>query len=268
MPLAHTALLFASLVAAQMPPLPAAGGVVRLASDAWCPFVCTADGKITGGYLVDVVAQAMAASGYLVEPTLMPLNRAISETRSGDMEGVYAPPVDERLRLSPPIAYSRACFFTRAGENWSYREQRSLVGVTVGVIADYGYDDGAMDAYIKAHLGDWHALDLSHGAKAGVTNLQKLLGGRFPVMLEHEAVANTLARTMGVEGQLRQAGCLSQPLPLTIGFPREDSRTAAWLRALADGIKNLEASGSLSKLRGRYAIPPDTGASPSLAPKK
>ncbi|ATQ77172.1 hypothetical protein CR152_23625 [Massilia violaceinigra] len=112
-----------SLVAVLILPVPAAAsGVIRMASDEWCPFVCATDGKLTGGYLVDATLQAMGAAGYLVEPVLMPLNRAMRETRTGDIEGVYAPPVDDRLRLSAPIAYSRACFYTRANEKWAYRD--------------------------------------------------------------------------------------------------------------------------------------------------
>ncbi|NHZ83372.1 ABC transporter substrate-binding protein [Massilia sp. CCM 8695] len=253
-----------SLVAVLILPVPAAASdVIRMASDDWCPFVCATDGKLTGGYLVDATLQAMGAAGYLVEPILMPLNRAMRETRTGDIEGVYAPPVDDRLRLSAPIAYSTACFYTRANAKWAYRDQRSLAGITVGVIADYGYDDGAMDAYIVARRADRHALDFSHGAKAGTTNLQKMLAGRFLVMLEHEAVVGLQAHKLGVTAQLRQAGCLKQALPLTIGFAREDSRSATWLRVLANGIKHLEASGALRKLRERYAIPAHSAVSQS-----
>ncbi|CUI02811.1 ABC-type amino acid transport/signal transduction system [Janthinobacterium sp. CG23_2] len=257
----NTALSFSLLAVLILPVPAAASGVIRMASDDWCPYVCATDGKLTGGYLVDATLQAMGAAGYTVDPILMPLNRAMRETRTGDIEGVYAPPVDARLRLSAPIAYSRACFYTRASEKWAYRDQRSLAGITVGVIADYGYDDGAMDAYIVAKRADRHALDLSHGAKAGTTNLQKMLAGRFPVMLEHEAVVDLQARKLGVTAQLRQAGCLKQSLPLTIGFAREDSRSATWLRVLANGINNLEASGALRKLRERYAIPANSGMS-------
>ncbi|ATQ77173.1 hypothetical protein CR152_23630 [Massilia violaceinigra] len=120
-----------------------------------------------------------------------------------------------------------------------------------------------MDAYIVARRADRHALDFSHGAKAGTTNLQKMLAGRFLVMLEHEAVVGLQARKLGVTAQLRQAGCLKQALPLTIGFAREDSRSATWLRVLANGIKHLEASGALRKLRERYAIPAHSAVSQS-----
>jgi polar amino acid transport system substrate-binding protein len=243
-----------------------AEGVVRLASDDWCPFVCTSGGKVNGGYLVELTAQAMGAMGYGVEPVLMPLNRAIRETSTGEIEGVYAPPLDRRLRLSAPLAHSRACFYTRVEQNWTYQGLASLAGHTIGAIDDYGYDDGPMDAYILNHRDNRRAIDFSFGPTAGTTNLQKLLGGRFPILLEHEAVVAWLARTLMVEGQFRQAGCLKQSLPLTIGFALDDRRTPSWIRALADGLRSIDAAGTSRALRERYGIPVELGATPTPAP--
>ncbi len=89
--------------------------------------------------------------------------------------------------------------------------------------------------------------------------LQKLLGGRFPVLLEHELVMQGLAREVGAVQQLRQAGCLAKALPLTVGFALNDSRSAMWTQALADGLKKLNSSGELAALRQRYNVPPGNG---------
>ncbi|MES2017853.1 MAG: transporter substrate-binding domain-containing protein [Pseudomonadota bacterium] len=229
-------------------------GVLRLASDDWCPYVCTKDGKIVNGYLVEVTAKSMAAMGYRVEPVLLPLNRAMSMSASGDVEGVYAPPADARLRPSTVIAYSRACFYTRADSTWMYRGPASIEILRLGVIDDYGYDDGPMDAYIARHHKPGSMLDFSFGATAGTTNVQKLLSGRFPVMLEHESVMRLLSKDLAATRHVRQAGCLEQPLPLRIGFALQDMRKTAWIRALADGMKVLQASGELAAIRERYHI--------------
>lgn len=234
-----------------------AEGLVRLASDDWCPFVCAKDGKIIDGYLVDVTTRAMTLMGFHVEPIFLPLNRAILETITGDVEGVYAPPVHDRLRLSAPIAYSRACFYTRLGERWRYQGLDSLKGSIIGVIDDYGYDDGPMDAYVMSNRKNRHTMEFSFGASAGATNIKKLLRGRYPVLLEHEAVVARLVKALRVDGQLRKAGCLTSSLPLTIGFSARDSRTSIWIRALAEGLKKMDSSGESKALRARYDIPTD-----------
>jgi polar amino acid transport system substrate-binding protein len=244
----------------------AAQGMLRLASDDWCPFVCARDGKLNDGFLVEAAAQALASQGYHVEPVLMPLSRAIVEAGAGSIEGVYAPPLDARLRDSVPITWSRACFYTRNDSSWTFQGMPSLQGVKLGVIGDYGYDGGEMDAYVARFHADSKRLDFSHGATAGTTNLQKLLGGRYPVMLEHEAVAGYLARLVKAEGQLRKAGCLPQALPLTIGFSQEDGRTGSWMHALSDGLKKLEAAGALEKLRQQYGVPPNPASARSVRP--
>ncbi|WP_332852747.1 substrate-binding periplasmic protein [Duganella sp. S19_KUP01_CR8] len=244
------AALLASMLASSG--LARAAPLIRLGSDDWCPFVCAVDGKPPGGYLVELAAMAMAPEGYRAEPVLMPLNRAITQTAHGDIEGVYAPPIDRRLRLSAPLAHSRACFYTRAGDDWTFQSIKSLKTLAVGVIDDYGYDDGPMDAYIAENRRKPSLIALAFGASAGTTNVQKLLGGRYRVMLEHTAVMAQLSKRLDVADRIRQAGCLEHELPLTIGFATQDIRAETWIRALADGMHKLEASGDLKALQKRY----------------
>lgn len=235
---------------------------LRIASDDWCPYVCAADQQLTGGFLVELVSQAMASQGYHIEPVLLPLSRAMASTENGRVEGVYAPPIDARLRLSAPLAYSRACFYTRAGETWSYQGLDSLRELQLGVIPDYGYDDGPADAYILNNQNNHSAISLSYGEKANTNNLQRLLGGRFPVLLEHAAVMQRLSNALGVNNKIRLADCLEQSLPLTIGFAKADMRTDAWLQALRLGLQKLTAAGQLRELQRKYHIPSDGSASP------
>lgn len=126
---------------------------------------------------------------------------------------MYAPAADRRLRRSIPLAYSRACFNTRLGQGWHYQGPRSLSAVVVGVIEDYGYDNDVMDAYVDVYHHDATRLQFAHGGDAGVTNLQKLLRERFDVLLEHEAVVNTMTRKLGLQTQIRVpcAGCARWP---------------------------------------------------------
>lgn len=239
-------------------PLPVrAAEPLRLASDAWCPFVCASGEHVAGGYLVDAAAGALAAQGMEVAPLLMPLNRAVQETVRGRIDGVYAPAVDARLRLSVPLAYSRACFYTLAGSRWRYAGLASLDGQQVGIIDEYGYDDGQMDDYIMRHRGQPGALKPAYGQAAGLSNLRMLLHGRVAVVLEHEAVMARLAAQEQAAARLRRAGCLERRLPLTVGFAADHPMAAAWQAALASGLREMEASGALQALRRRYQLPDD-----------
>jgi polar amino acid transport system substrate-binding protein len=248
------ALMLAALLAT--PPGALAAAPLRLASDDWCPFICVENGAIADGFLIELTTRVMAVAGYRVEPVFMPLNRAIMQTGAGSIDGVYAPPLDRRLRPSVALATSRACFYTRPDESWTYRGIDSLKTVAVGIIDEYGYDNGPMDAYIARNRQHPALLAPAFGTTAGTINLRKLLGGRFRVLLEHSAVMDRLARTSGVTGQLRQAGCLEQSLPLTIGFSADDARANALVRAVADGLRQVNASGQLHALQQRYGIQP------------
>jgi len=253
-PMSNFAALVALLLAA---PLAQAGEPVRLASDAWCPFVCTRGVQVAGGYLVDAAAAALASQGMAAVPVLMPLNRAMQETVRGRIDGVYAPAIDARLRLSVPLAHSRACFYTLKDSAWVYRGMASLDGQQVGIIDDYGYDDGPMDAYVNRNRRQADKLHLSFGQSAGVGNLRMLLHGRVPVVLEHEAVMARLAQGEHAAPQLRRAGCLERRLPLTVGFAANSPKAAASLAALDAGLRQLEVSGALQALRKRYQLQQD-----------
>lgn len=227
---------------------------VRLASDDWCPFVCAQNGKIQNGFLVEVSIKAMALSGYKVEAELRPLTRAIHETAIHTIAGVYAPPLDQGLRLSAPITYSRACFYSRMEGSWEYKNMNSLNGKTIGVIANYGYDNDEMDAYISKNLQQKSLIELAYGDTAGISNLQKLMKRRYHALLEHEAVMDQLSQRLNLKNQIKQVGCLSHALPITIGFSTQDEHTDAWIGALNNGLLRLEASGELNLLRQQYGI--------------
>jgi polar amino acid transport system substrate-binding protein len=230
---------------------------LHIASDDWCPYVCTSHNNISGGYLVELVDQALALSGYQAIPLLLPLKRAITETSEGRLQGVYAPPIDERLLMSDVLAYSRACFYSRADNSWTYQGIASVQNLKVGIVEDYGYDNGAMDAYIEKNQRNPAKLEIARGENAGLSNLQKLYARRFSVMLEHEAVIPRLLERAGTNLKLRQAGCLEQSLPLTVGFDKQNVNSAYWIKALHDGVSHLRSTGELDTLRMRYGMAPE-----------
>ncbi|POZ61889.1 substrate-binding periplasmic protein [Chromobacterium alticapitis] len=231
-----------------------AAAVVTLASDDWCPFICSGPGGIDGGFLVELAQQALATQRYRVDSKLMPLSRAMAMSESGELDGVYAPPVDDTLLQSKPLAYSRACFYTPKQSHWRYAGLSSLRGLKIGAIVDYGYDGGEFDRLLAAKGHGGLTLDFNTGEKAGNKNLRKLLLGRYPVLLEHEAVMAHIESAVPGGGQVREAGCLERPLPLVIGFGRHGESGVEMARALDAGMARLSASGQLEKLKRKYRI--------------
>ncbi|MET3108742.1 polar amino acid transport system substrate-binding protein [Oxalobacteraceae bacterium GrIS 2.11] len=229
--------------------------IIKLASDDWCPYVCVDNGRITGGFLVEATAQAMQLSGFQIEPVLVPFTRAIDQTVDGYIQGVFSPPGDSRLSMSRPMFYARSCFYTLNDQSWTYHGLKSLEQITVGVIPDYNYDDGAFDAYVEQNRRKNGRVDLAYGEYAGINNLKKLLATRFAALVEDEAVIHFLARKINVENRIKQVGCLENPIAVVIGFSKKDKHSQGWIRALSSGMQQLEASGKLQALRQRYQIP-------------
>ena len=252
--------LFRALMALLcLPALPLAAvsaPTIRLASDNWCPYICAEDSTITGGFLVELTGQIVSAAGYRLESLLMPLNRAMTLAEERDIDGVYAAPIGDRLLLSRPLAFSRACFYTLQHTRWHYTGLASLRTVPLGVIADYGYDGGAFDAYLQTRQ---HAaaslIDFNRGQNAGEANLNKLLSGRYPVAVEHEAVMRHLVLRQKLSpDRVRNAGCLEGRLKLVIGIGKNNPRARQLIRAIDDGMGQITASGQLDHLRKKYHL--------------
>lgn len=204
--------------------------------------------------MVELARQALALRHYRVDARLMPLSRAMAMSESGELDGVYAPPVDHVLLESRPLAYSRACFYTVEPSRWRYAGPASLRGVRIGVIVDYGYDGGEFDRLLASPGHGGLSVDFTTGEDAGRKNLRKLLLGRYPVLLEHEAVLAHIAGSVPGGEQVREAGCLARPLPLVIGFGRHGPRGAQAARALDLGVEQLSASGELARLKRQYGL--------------
>ncbi len=229
---------------------------LRIASDQWCPFVCASDGGPPSGYLVELSAQALGLASLRVEPLLLPLNRAMLEAGNGALAAVYAPPRDRRLLRSVSLGQSQACFYTLPASRWRYTGIAALGRIGFGVIDEYGYDDGPMDAYLQGQHGVHSGVEFNKGEQAGLANVRKLLSGRYPAALEHAAVMQELLRQHGWQGQLRLAGCLEHGLALTLGFAADNPATPAWLASFNAGVLTMRRSGALAALQRRYAIAP------------
>jgi polar amino acid transport system substrate-binding protein len=232
----------------------ATDNVVRIGTDEWCPYACAQTGRPASGFLVDLTVEAFALEGYRAELVLQPLERAVRNVPAGELDGTFLPPNDDRFSLSQPLSHSRACFYVRANDNWSYQGLASLSEVTIGV-DDNNYDLGEMDAYLSQHQHNGQQFEISTGDNADVVNLRKLLAGRYRVMLQHEAVAIYLASRAGAATAIKSAGCLARQMPMAIGFSRHNPRSAEWIGALARGMKTMQGNGRLIALRRQYGVP-------------
>lgn len=233
-----------------------AAAPLRIASDDWCPYICVgSDGRaITSGFLVDATARALELAGLPVTPLLMPLNRALALVLGGQIDGLYAPAIDRRLVMTAPLIRSRACFYTRSVSSWHYQGPTSLARQQLGVIADYGYDDGPMDAYLARERHNHSLVEFNYGEDAGVKNIRKLLYGRYDVVLEHETVMQHLLAQLGEKHAVRQSGCLEHYLPLVVGFSARLPGAHEIARQLDAALVQMKQSGDYARLLQRYTI--------------
>lgn len=228
---------------------------VRLASDEWCPFICARSGQVDKGLLIEMSEQILRRAGYQPESLLLPLNRAMLMAEEGQIEGVYAPAIDDRLIHSKPLFESRACFYALTDNPWQFAGLASLNGILVGAIADYGYDAGPFDEWIEARKRERSSgVHFSTGDTAGEKNIRMLLLGRLPVVIEHEAVAARLLAAQGNDAaaHVREAGCLPRALPLVIGLSKTSPITPRLVQAINAGIEDFRKTPAYTALARKY----------------
>lgn len=229
--------------------------VVRLAVDEWCPLICVDNGKVINGFLVETLTQAMQLHGYKVEFVLHLDSRAINEMKGSALQGSIVGPRDHDLKVSDAVGYTRECFYTLSDSQWTYTGVDSLDTVSLGISDDFSFEMPELDQHIEKNRRNHQRIDIAHGDHASVINFNKLLGMRFQVLAEDEAVMAMLIDKMQARNKVRLAGCAGKPVPFFIGFFQENAHSDDYVRALNTGMKQLATNGQLAALRLRYNLP-------------
>ena len=179
-----------------------------LASTDWCPYACQNNGR-KKGIAFDYVQYLLAQYGRKIQIVFLPWSRAIQEVNNGNSDGLLtAVPSEspELLFTHQPLMTYQMCFYGLPSALWQYTNKDSLVQVTIGVMADYGYGE-PLDSFIA---------DNTHN------NIVQLAGsegiGRLVLMLEKNRIAALIedANVMNWHLQnndkhtVKQLGCLSQ----------------------------------------------------------
>ena len=229
--------------------------VVRIATEDWCPLVCTENGKVTGGYLTEAITQAMQLRGYKVEFALRLDFGAINEMKGTALQGTFVGPHDQGVKISDVVFWTRECFYTLTDSAWTYNGVESLTSVSLGISSDFTFEVPELDQHIEKNRRNHNLIDIAHGDHASSINLNKLLGKRFQVLAEDEAVMAMLLDKTKAADKVRMAGCTGKPLPIYVGFFNENPHSDDYAKALNAGMKQLAANGQLAALRQRYNVP-------------
>lgn len=234
---------------------PAYADKIVLASDVWCPFVCTSD-QNRPGFILEVAQTIFATHGHEVEYKNLNWARAISETRIGNVNGIlgaFHGDAPDFIFPEQELAIVGNQFFTLKGDPWHYQQVESLGQVKVGAIINYDYGD-ALNQYFEEHKFTARVNMLSgnnHPLKRGI---QMLLNNRIDTFIEVGPVFWYTASQMGVSQNLQSAGNIEQQTKTYIAFSPVLASSKPYAQILSTGIQQLRQSGQLQIILHKYGL--------------
>lgn len=131
-------------------PVMAAGDVITIRADEWCPYNCEPHSDAPG-FMVEIAIRIFEEKGHTVDYAIMPWARAIQDTRKGKYNAIIgAGKEDAPDFVYPDIEQAQMVnvFYVKAGVPWTYQGVASFAGKVLGVIKDYTYIE-EIDTYIN-----------------------------------------------------------------------------------------------------------------------
>ena len=226
---------------------------ITLATDPWCPYICSMNSD-KPGILIEVVKEALSESGYIVGFETINWARSIEQVRSGKIDGLvgtYQSDARDFYYGQQHIMQSEMCFFTQAGDDWLYKEPKSLETRTTLLVNGYSYGD-TLDAYIaKNSKQGLRNMVFVAGKETIERRFQILQTSRANTLLEDKWVIAEALKQQSVPLKLKIAGCLAAE-KVFVGFSPKKPTSPRLARALDKGMLRLRDNGKLSAIIARY----------------
>jgi polar amino acid transport system substrate-binding protein len=152
---------------------------------------------------------------------------------------------------------SAQVLYAASSRTVTYAGPASLPGLRVAVIDGYSYG-AQLDAYIAANRGKRERIVLiDDSPRAQRELMMRLLVGHADVILESSVVMDAAIRRDDMGERIRNIGPVDPGAPpeqLYIACTAGNERTAGFVRKFDEGLPQLEADGTLARLRERYGI--------------
>ncbi len=226
--------------------------IIEVRADSWPPYNAEPGSELPG-YAVEVLKKIFSAD--TINYQTMPWQRAISEVKQGKIDAIIgASPTDGEGCVFPAeaVGVMKIVYFVKKGNPWKFDGVASLKPVKLGVSESYAYDDGELDAYIKASAPP--AVQSMSGDSPLENNIKKLLVDRVDVVVENEPVMLWTLRRMKVPaGDIVAGGtAAAKPAGLWVAFSPAKDLSKARAEQFSKGIQELRASGELKKILDKY----------------
>ncbi|MFD2264859.1 substrate-binding periplasmic protein [Lacibacterium aquatile] len=232
----------------------ASAQTVTIASDLWCPYICS--DKANPGAIIEAAAKAVALKGYKLEFKEIPYTRAIQMAEYGELDIVATVAEGNNGKLlqnEVPFGTSVYGIAQRKGAGLKLDSVADLQGKKLSVIPGYTYGT-EIDAMITANP---KAFDINTGDDPLKQIFLKLEANRTDLVIDDIVALNHRIKNEGFADKLEVKPASKQMLPpfkLFYAFAPTKPTTPDYMKALDDGLRSLKQSGELTKIAEKYAI--------------
>ncbi len=227
---------------------------IVIGSDEWCPFNCV-PGSDKPGYMIEVATKIFSKAGHTLEYKIIPWARAITEARSGKINGIigaYKGDAPDFVFSDNELAMIGIEFFTLKTNSWSYAGLASLNKVSIGAIIGYEYNE-EINAYLKDGKNS-AKVQMVAGDTPLETNIKKLSQKRLDAVIESPPVFWYTAAQMGLNDKIKSAGTAVKPKEAYIAFSPKLPSSKKYAKILSDGTAELRKSGELKTILEKYGL--------------
>ena len=225
---------------------------LTIVADEWYPY----NGKEVAddvGYGVEIVKNIFEKAGHTILYKVVPWNRAIMESREGKYNGIigaFKYDAPDFIFPEEELGISETSFFVKKGTTWKYTGLESLLSVQIGIVKDYSYGE-VLDSFFKANS---QIVQYVYGEDPLLLNINKLLNGRFDVLIEDTNVLLQKVKKLGISDQIIKAGNLKEGDKVYVAFSPAITKSGEYAETFTKGIKILKNSGYLEKILTKYGL--------------
>jgi len=233
--------------------MPTYAQTIKIAAIDWCPQICI--DTVKPGYTIELVKRVFEKSEYQVEIDIFPWSRAIKYVSEGKYDALLAPAKKEAPHLVFPrfgVGLQRMCFFNSVNDPWLFSGEKSLLNKQVGIAFDTSIEE--LNNYIKKHSNQFQFQP--YHERYVTQNARKVLKGRIDSFLFTKNTTMLELRNAGFEGEIKNAGCVSQA-NIYLAFTPNKNKAKEVESAVIffdSQLEKLVRSGYIDKLYQKYNI--------------
>lgn len=219
---------------------------IRLTSGEWPPY--TSASLKHYGIISQIVSEAYAKEGYLVDFDFYPGIRSLKQAKLKSWDGSLPwQPTKEReaeFLFSNPVLTSRNVFFHRKDRDFQWKKLADLKGLKIGTAKGYAYSSGFRKSVNKIGI---NLID----SDSDLVNMKLLLDGRIDLLLCDINVGLFLLANHFKPQKAQTITYNSRDVfqvPLSLVFPKNNRRSSQLKVAFNNGLAKLKNSGKYNTI--------------------